>query len=170
MRTRVLVVVVLLALVPLTLPFQGCGDNDNSGPPCCPACGDGVCSGDERGCNCTQDCGATVCTQVRPVCGDGVCERSGSPGESHERCPADCPLDCRQCESPFQVFAHGTSAPGSACPAGTTEAYRDSGYIVCDDCAANRDCEAGSECLTRCGPGCENDTGSCCPVRVCTPG
>jgi hypothetical protein len=99
MRARFLVVLACLALAAVTLPFGGCGDNDNSGPPCCPVCGDGVCSGDERPCGCSQDCGNdVVCTQILTgVCGDGICQRSGSPAESHERCPEDCPLDCRPC-------------------------------------------------------------------------
>jgi len=100
MRARFVAVLTLLGLVVATLPVGGCGDNDNSVAACCPVCGDGVCSGDENGCNCARDCDdGTVCTQViLGVCGDGSCQRTGSPAESHERCPADCPLDCRPCD------------------------------------------------------------------------
>jgi len=94
MRARFVMMVLLLGLSIATLPFAGCGDNDNSAPvPCCPVCGDGVCSGDENGCNC-GDCEDPVCTQVlEGVCGNDRCEAN----ESHERCPEDCPLDCRPC-------------------------------------------------------------------------
>src|SRR5258705_11673217 len=101
MRARLLVVVACVGFVAFALPFHGCGDNDNSsGAPCCPVCGDGVCSGDENGCNCRQDCRSegTFCTQILPVCGDGHCTRNANPGESHENCPADCPLECGQSE------------------------------------------------------------------------
>jgi len=167
MRT-VLLVVVALAVLALTLPFQGCGDNDNSvAPPCCPACGDGVCSGDEGPCNCAIDCNqpSMVCTQVVHTCGDGVC---GANGESHESCPEDCPLDCRRCGA-FEVHARNHAFRGDACPPGTTEAYRDGRFLVCDSCVDDRDCANGETCVTHCGPGCENDTGGCCPQRECFP-
>lgn len=99
MRAVIIALTGVLVLA-IALPFQGCGDNDNSvAPPCCPACGDGVCSGDEGPCNCGIDCKqpSTVCTQIVHDCGNGVCSPNGSPGESHERCPVDCPLSCRQC-------------------------------------------------------------------------
>jgi hypothetical protein len=166
MRARIVVVLAGLVLSIAALPFGGCGDNDNSAP-CCPVCGDGVCTGDEQGCNCPQDCAPTVCTALLTVCGDGDCQRTGSPAESHERCPADCGLSC-QCAS--RVFVNGIVSDGSSCPAGTTEAYRDHGVIVCDACATSRDCDGGLGCHTQCGPGCENDTGGCCPVRVCSAG
>jgi hypothetical protein len=92
MPARFILVVAGFALVALALPFQGCGDNDNSGPPCCAVCGDGLCRGDETSCNCGRDCG-DGCVSVPRLCGDGTCH----PSESHELCPADCPLDCRQC-------------------------------------------------------------------------
>jgi hypothetical protein len=100
MRARFVVVLMVFALSIATLPFGGCGDNDNSvAVPCCPVCGDGVCSGDEFRCNCSQDCGVRddPCAAILPVCGDGFCQPNSSPGESHERCPEDCPLDCRPC-------------------------------------------------------------------------
>ena len=97
MRARFVVVLMLLGLSIAALPFGGCGDNDNSTPvPCCPVCGDGVCSGDERICVC-RDCQAppdVVCAEPVFNCGDGAC----LSGETHERCPEDCPLDCRVCE------------------------------------------------------------------------
>jgi hypothetical protein len=67
-------------------------------PTCCAVCGDGVCSGDEGVCNCPGDCSASqLCLQILPTCGDGACEPNSSPGESHERCPQDCPLACMTC-------------------------------------------------------------------------
>src|SRR5512144_481442 len=91
MVARGLIVLALLAVVASVLPIGGCGDNDNSGPPlpCCPVCGDGVCSGDEDTCNCHPDCpgGGTICLQIVPTCGDGMCNLNGNPGELHERCP-----------------------------------------------------------------------------------
>jgi hypothetical protein len=67
-------------------------------PTCCAVCGDGVCSGDEGDCNCFEDCARDqVCLQVLPTCGDGKCQPNYSPGESHERCPQDCPLACMSC-------------------------------------------------------------------------
>lgn len=96
MRARFVVVLMLLGLSIATLPFGGCGDNDNSAPvPCCPVCGDGVCSGDEKTCSCPRDCQppGVVCAEPVFNCGDGAC----LSGETHERCPEDCPLDCRVC-------------------------------------------------------------------------
>jgi hypothetical protein len=168
MRTA-LVALACLVVLAIVLPFQGCGDNDNSvALPCCPVCGDGVCSGDEGPCNCGLDCNqpSTVCTQIVHDCGDGVCSANGSPGESHERCPADCALACRQCGA-FEVVARGRSFRGDACPPGTTEAYRDGHFLACDSCADARDCQDGEACVTRCGPGCEHDSGGCCPLREC---
>src|SRR5258705_9052537 len=133
MRAVIIALTGVLVLA-IALPFQGCGDNDDS-LPCCPVCGDGVCQGDERGCNCRADCGDEVCAAIAPFCGDGVCFRFGSPGESHERCATDCPLDCRRCSESFQVYVRGQTGPGSECPPGTTEAYREGNVIVCDSCA-----------------------------------
>lgn len=65
------------------------------------------------------------------------------------------------------VDVDGSRRPGTACPPGTTEAYRAENLIVCDTCATDVDCVSGSRCVTRCGPGCEDDTGGCCPVRTC---
>lgn len=173
MRARFVVVLMLLGLSIATLPFGGCGDNDNSAPvPCCPFCGDGVCSGDEVPCNCSQDCGPrdNPCAAIVPRCGDGSCQRNFSPGESHERCPSDCPLDCRQCSGGSRVFFDGAVFPGSSCPSGSTEAYRDGDYVVCDACTDGTLCANGAQCTLRCGPGCEDDIGGCCPVRVCGVG
>lgn len=170
MRARFAMMLMLLGLAVATLPVGGCGDNDNSvGVPCCPVCGDGVCSGDETGCNCGQDCDdGLVCRQIESVCGDGVCDRGSSPSESHERCPEDCPLDCGICEeNQLRLAGDGLSGRGSSCPAGYTEAYRDSGYLVCDVCKDGERCRTGAACTIVCGPGCEDDTGGCCPMRVC---
>lgn len=57
----------------------------------CPVCRDGVCEGDENGCNCPEDCGPGNCWTYIPICGNGRCELYASPGESHESCPEDCP-------------------------------------------------------------------------------
>jgi hypothetical protein len=114
MRARFLLVLACLALAAMVLPFGGCGDNDNSTLPCCPVCGDGMCSGDEHSCSCPQDCGSTVCLQIIPTCGDGVCETEGSPAESHENCPADCPLRCRTCEAQERSRAAGSVASSSS--------------------------------------------------------
>jgi hypothetical protein len=98
MKARILVVLAVVAMTVAAVAFQGYGDNDAGDRPCCPVCGDGVCTGDEKRCNCPQDCHADgFCVCVAPMCGDGSCQRSTSPGESHERCPADCPLECRPC-------------------------------------------------------------------------
>lgn len=170
MRARFVVVLMLFGLSIATLPFGGCGDNDNSAPvPCCPVCGDGVCGGDEDGCNCGRDCDdGVVCRQVESVCGNGICERGSSPGESHERCPADCPFACRACEeNQLRLAGDGLSGRGSSCPDGYTEAYRDSGFLVCHSCATDADCSEGETCATRCGPGCEDDARGCCPLRTC---
>lgn len=96
MRRRFALVLMGLVLFGATLPFGGCGDNDNSqGVPCCPVCGDGVCSGDEKTCSCQRDCAPPdVVCGVLMHCGDGVCQG----GELHERCPDDCPLECRVCD------------------------------------------------------------------------
>ena len=69
---------------------------------CCPVCGDGVCEGDENECNCPADCTSGCggfCLQQIPVCGPpmSVCEPCNAPGESHESCPGDCPLNCVNC-------------------------------------------------------------------------
>ena len=171
MRARFVVVLMLLGLSVATLPFGGCGDNDNSAPvPCCPVCGDGVCSGDERSCNCPQDCRdpGSMCVATIPHCGDGFCQVGFSPGESHERCPEDCPLDCRACEeNQLRLVGDGLGGRGSTCPDGYTEAYRDSGFLVCHSCESDADCSDGETCATRCGPGCEDDTRGCCPLRTC---
>jgi len=99
MKARALLLVAALSLAAFSFMSQGCGENDNSSPlPCCPVCGDGVCEGDENPCNCGADCqSGVVCALTVPTCGDGVCDHVGSPAESHERCPADCPLTCRAC-------------------------------------------------------------------------
>ncbi len=169
MRARFVMVLMVFALSIATLPFGGCGDNDNSAPvPCCPVCGDGVCGGDENGCNCGSDCdGGEVCTTIKSVCGDGVCQRGASPSESHERCPEDCPLDCRVCAEDLQVFLNGETFRGSACPPGSTRAYRDGIHLVCHGCNAIDECPDGKLCTEFCGPGCEDDTSGCCPVRAC---
>ncbi len=65
------------------------------------------------------------------------------------------------------VYVDGVSRPGSACPSGTTEAYRDRDTIVCHSCRADADCNSGHLCALVCGPGCEDDTGSCCGVWTC---
>lgn len=65
------------------------------------------------------------------------------------------------------VYVNGARRPGTACPSGTTEAYRDGNLIVCHGCAMDADCGGLRRCSTQCGPGCENDTGGCCPVRAC---
>jgi hypothetical protein len=99
MNARMLIGIAALLLAAAAVPFQGCGDNDNSGAlPCCPVCGDGVCEGDEQRCSCPADCDdRRICVATVPTCGDGSCQRNFSPGESHERCPTDCPLECRPC-------------------------------------------------------------------------
>jgi len=172
MRTRFVLVLACLALAVATLPVGGCGDNDNSSP-CCPVCADGVCGGDENSCNCLQDCpnrevNPTSCVAALPECGNGVCETSSNPGESHERCAADCPLDCHVCEGKLRVFANGTVTRGAACPPGTIVAYRDGDNLVCHSCTTAADCPKGQSCHTQRGPGCEDDTGGCCPMRVCS--
>jgi hypothetical protein len=108
MRTVLGAAVILFALA-VVVPFQGCGDNDNSiGLPCCPVCGDGVCTGDEMRCNCLSECADDLgCMAFIPTCGNGVCDRLASPGESHERCPEDCPLACRQCEPSHRLAVVG---------------------------------------------------------------
>jgi hypothetical protein len=79
-------------------PEGCCAVRDCLPIPCCPVCGDGVCDGDERACNCPLDgCAQNLCIAKLPTCGDGRCESGASPGESHERCAADCPLDCQPC-------------------------------------------------------------------------
>src|SRR5690349_14104781 len=165
-----LVVFMAVVVLGLTLPFQGCGDNDNSVElPCCPACGDGVCSGDEVRCNCPFECSDDrVCFAFVPTCGDGICQQFASPGESHERCPEDCPLACRR-GGPFDVDASHPRLRGAGCPSGTTEAYRDNKLLVCNNCDRPSDCHSREQCQTVCGPGCENDTGSCCARRDCVP-
>lgn len=170
MVARFLVMVAVLLALAAMLPVGGCGDNDDStaGIPCCPVCGDGVCTGDERPCGCRQDCpdDGESCVAEVPVCGNGVCDVRHDPAESHERCPEDCPLDCRICGG-FVVDVNGTRRPGTACPVGTTEAYRDGTLIVCNTCSIDPECPAGARCQGVCGPGCENDAGSCCLVRNC---
>lgn len=173
MQARMLIVLACLAVVTLTLPFHGCGDNDNSGgAPCCPVCGDGVCSGDEGTCDCPQDCigGGVICPQIVPVCGDGFCERAASPGESHENCAADCPLECRECAVSLDVWVNHRISPGSKCPPGTTLAYRHGNTLVCHACEPNGICESGHRCGAACGPGAvDDDASSCFPIRVCEP-
>ncbi len=68
--------------------------------PCCPKCGDASCDGDETVCNCDSDCLDScdgTCLFFVPVCGDGTCDLCAGPGESHESCPLDCPLNCQVC-------------------------------------------------------------------------
>ena len=89
-------VAVLIVAIPVASSLHGCGDDD--GTPCCAVCGDAVCGGDENNCNCPDDCASSmVCLAILPTCGDGRCESGASPGESHERCPEDCPANCRPC-------------------------------------------------------------------------
>ncbi len=57
---------------------------------------------------------------------------------------------------------------GTSCPEGTEEAYRDANDLVCHACATADDCpDHLPRCEIACGPGCEDDTGGCCPVRDC---
>jgi hypothetical protein len=171
MRTALLALIAVVA-VAITLPFQGCGDNDDSvALPCCPACGDGVCGGDETGCNCDDDCGdgPVTCTADIPECGDGACDTLANRGESHESCPRDCPLACRRCGE-FEVHTGHHVFRGDACPSETEFAYRDGTFLVCHSCTNAADCSDGAPCLTVCGPGCENDAGGCCGVRRCVDG
>ncbi len=69
------------------------------------------------------------------------------------------------------VWVAGKSAPGDACPKGTTEAYRDDGaLIVCNSCVTDADCDSATErCEHVCGPGNKRDTGSCLSVAYCIP-
>ena len=68
-----------------------------------------------------------------------------------------------------RVLAGGQVTPGNACPAGATESYRTGDLLVCNTCDDNSDCQTGGPktCNTICGPGCEDDTSGCCPVRLC---
>ncbi len=68
------------------------------------------------------------------------------------------------------VYFAGVTTPGSTCPEGAAEAYRTGHTLVCHQCTDDRDCidaANGPACRALCGPGCEDDTGGCCPVRVC---
>lgn len=57
---------------------------------------------------------------------------------------------------------------GTACPAGSPEAYRDGSKLACHACQTDADCPSEHpKCETVCGPGCENDTAGCCPVQDC---
>ena len=69
----------------------------------------------------------------------------------------------------FEVDVDGERRSGSTCPLGTTEAYREGSLIVCNGCAIDPDCGEGRRCSIQCGPGCEDDTSGCCPVRRCAP-
>jgi hypothetical protein len=69
-----------------------------------------------------------------------------------------------------EVFVAGATTPGTACPEGSTEAYRTGHTLVCHECTDDRDCidaPRGPACRSLCGPGCDDDTSGCCPVRVC---
>jgi hypothetical protein len=169
-----LAVVGVVAVAVSAVALHGCGDDDHGHPreTCCPVCGDGICSGDENGCNCGADCSGAVCPAILSECGNGTCERQASPGESFERCPQDCPLECPRCErSDHHVFLGQRRIAGETCPHDAAEAYRNDNLVVCHRCDTDLDCAAvGSvedQCQFRCGPGCENDTGSCCGVREC---
>jgi hypothetical protein len=69
-----------------------------------------------------------------------------------------------------EVFLGGATTPGDSCPEGSTEAYRTGHTLVCHECTDDRDCidaPHGPACRSLCGPGCQDDTSGCCPVRVC---
>ncbi len=71
-----------------------------------------------------------------------------------------------------QVFVGGKVTEGAACPPGTTKAYQAGHVLVCHECADDRECVSdpdGKSCKSICGPGCENDSGDCCPARTCLP-
>lgn len=65
------------------------------------------------------------------------------------------------------IYVDGSQRPGTVCPPGTTEAYRERNVLVCHGCTTDVDCDGRGRCSTQCGPGCEDDTGGCCPVRSC---
>lgn len=164
---------VLLVLVAIV--WSGCGDSRHgarTSVPCCPVCGDGVCNGDESGCNCPVDCGtAQACTEIVPVCGNGTCETGATNGERHESCAADCPLKCAACQSNSRVYFKGTIFPEDhKCPLGTTAASRVGDLIICGTCESSSNCteQLKPACLSHCVSDCTLDTGECCPVRECS--
>jgi hypothetical protein len=157
-------------LVLLLAVGGGCGDghHSRSSTPCCAVCGDGTCGGDETACNCPIDCGTEqVCTEIAPVCGNTTCDS----GERHESCSADCPATCRQCSSNLRIYFKGTVfSEDHKCPAGTTRAQRVGDLIICSSCESSSDChdQLQPACLTHCVPGCNLDSGECCPVEECS--
>jgi hypothetical protein len=105
------------------------GQEDSDAYPVTPTCMDGICEGDENGCNCPQDCGPTYCLDYVPVCGNGQCELIASPGESHENCPQDCP-------QPTATDGYGDACDN--CPfiinPGQSDRDRDRVGNYCDNC------------------------------------
>ncbi len=109
--------------------------------PCCPVCGDGVCEGDETMCNSPDDCSdgggsCRACLDYVPRCGDGQCEVCASPGESHENCPEDCPLLCRDCAPHCCV-----------CPGLTMCALVERCPLALPECRLGPACTQREECL-----------------------
>jgi hypothetical protein len=164
----------LLALL-LLVASGGCGDghhNTHKTTTCCPVCGDGVCSGDENGCNCPIDCGVgQACTEIVPVCGDGVCESGSADGERHESCANDCPFTCAVCQADARVYFKGTIFPEDhKCPQDATSAHRVGKLIICGSCESSAQCtdQLKPACLSHCIRDCTLDTGACCPVQECS--
>ncbi len=73
------------------------------------------------------------------------------------------------CPGEYQVFvgSNRTSTCGTSCPEGAVQAYTDGDIMACHECTDEVPCETGQTCSTACGPGCEDDSGGCCPVNEC---
>lgn len=88
-----------------------------------PACGDGVCSSQERNSDCSEDC-------AKQQCGDGICER-----DEPETCRADC-------DAYSHVPAGWRCAP---------EYYQDANGCDCGCGAWDPDCDDSAEPVYNCG-------------------
>ena len=76
--------------------------------------------------------------------------------------------DKSRCPDEFEVYVGEQGLIcGASCPSETAEAYRSEGVLACNTCADDGSLDCQGVCATVCSPGCEDDTGGCCPLRVC---
>jgi len=164
----------------------GCGPNCGDAGNCCanacalcgvcpPACGDGVCNGDENSCSCPDDCPDDPYS-----CSDCQCDDSGGACGCSEACilAGDCcPNSCEACgycppecgefgceEDKGETMCSCPEDCGDPCEGLECDMDPVCGF-ACGACEADEYCDAGT-CLLLCGNGICDESETICTCAI----